>query len=55
MSVTVTLSATLPDWWGADEAFADGGEAAIKEMIEEDLFAFAEDAVWVIKQSSTDK
>lgn len=48
--VQVKLTLTLPDWWGADYAFASGGAKAVRELIEEDLRAFADDASWEIEQ-----
>lgn len=50
MSVRVELKLTLPDWWGADDAFEMGGPDLVKEIILEDLSAFAEDAAWDIIQ-----
>jgi PDDEXK-like domain of unknown function (DUF3799) len=43
MAVRVTISAILPDWWGADEAWEDGGEKCVRELIDEDQYAFLND------------
>jgi len=51
MSVTVTLTVELPEWWGADRAWDVGGAKYVKELIEEDVFAFVEDARWSITKS----
>lgn len=48
MSIRVVIESTLPDWWGADDAFEDGGTDTVKELILEDLSAFVEDAKWII-------
>lgn len=48
MPIRVIIESTLPDWWGADEAFATGGNEMIKELVLEDLSAFVEDAKWII-------
>lgn len=42
--IRLTITLDMPDWWGADEAFADAGANFIKELIQEDLSAFWEDA-----------
>lgn len=44
-AVRVTVTATLKeDLWGATDAFADGGESAVVELIMEDMSAFFEEA-----------
>jgi hypothetical protein len=55
MPVKVTLELMLPEWWGADFAFDDGGPEGVKELILEDLSAFAEDAKWDIQQYKVPK
>jgi hypothetical protein len=61
--VKVTISGTLADWWGADDLIADLTEmgfsaeeieAAIFDTIQEDLFAFTEEATWKIEVVSDD-
>ncbi len=42
MPIKVTLEGVLDDYWGADEAFKDGGKAAIRDLLEEDLMAMWE-------------
>jgi len=55
MSIKVTVSLVLPHWWGADDAFAERGEDAIKELILEDIGAFMLDdaAQWDVTQVGT--
>jgi hypothetical protein len=47
--IRVTLTATLSDLWGAEDALAAGGEEELKEIIRDDLSAFAEEATWTIE------
>ena len=37
MAIRVTLTGILPDAWKADKAFSTGGQAAVEELIEQDL------------------
>lgn len=46
--VRVILTLEMPDWWGADDAFDAGGEKAVRELVEEDLRAFTDEASWVV-------
>jgi hypothetical protein len=48
--IRVTLTVDMPEWWGAETAFAEGGEAAVKELCQEDIFALVEDATWKIEE-----
>lgn len=50
MSILVTLSLLLPDWWGADDAWKNGGYDEVKELLWEDITSFAEDAAWKIEK-----
>jgi len=54
MTVRVTLTLDLPDWWGADEAWEIGGANYVKELIEEDVSAFVEDAAWTITRHAAE-
>jgi hypothetical protein len=47
--ICVTLTIDMPEWWGAETAFAVGGEAGVKELCQEDIFALVEDATWKIE------
>ena len=42
MAIRVTLTGILPDAWKADKAFAKGGQAAVEELIGQDLQALYE-------------
>jgi hypothetical protein len=42
------VTKVLEDWWGADEAWKDGGGYAVRELIMEDVEAFLKDADWEI-------
>lgn len=42
--IKVTLTLELSDLWGAEDAYADGGSAAVLEVIKEDIGAFFEEA-----------
>lgn len=42
MAVRVTLTGILDDFWGADETFDSGGQASVRELLEEDLSAMME-------------
>ena len=44
MSVRVTLTAVLPDWWGADAAWDECGPEQVRALLNEDWHAFVEDA-----------
>lgn len=46
--IRVLLKIDMPEWWGAEDAFADGGDTAVKELAMEDVQAFIEGAEWVI-------
>lgn len=48
--IRVTLTLDMPDWWGADESWADGGAGQVKELVKEDVQAFAEDATWTVEK-----
>jgi len=50
MPVRVTLTKVLPDWWGADEAWEDGGAEFVKLLVQEDMLAFIEDIEWKIEK-----
>lgn len=52
MPVRVTVTSLLPDWWGADEAYADGGAKLVEDLVKEDIFAFFEDADIIVDQFS---
>lgn len=41
--IQVTLTCVLSDIWGAPEAYAVGGDKAVRELIQEDLSAFFEE------------
>lgn len=43
MAIRVTLTGILADFWGADECFEDGGQGAIRELLQEDLSAMMEE------------
>lgn len=42
MSVTVIITKTLEDWWGADDCLRDGGVKGVIELIMEDISAFVD-------------
>lgn len=46
--IRVLLKIDLPEWWGAENALEDGGDAALKELCHEDIEAFLECAEWTI-------
>lgn len=46
--IRVLLKIDLAEWWGAEDAYAAGGEAAVKELCQEDISALIEDAEWTI-------
>lgn len=53
MSIRVTLTLILPEFWGADDAWECGGPAAVKDLIYEDVLAFIDDvneANWKIEK-----
>jgi hypothetical protein len=49
MPIKIIITKTLEDWWGADEALADGGETALLELLHEDILALIENASWTIE------
>lgn len=55
MPVRVTLSLVLPEWWGADEFWEDGGAPAVQAAVYDDLSAFADEAVWEVKKVNQEK
>ena len=48
--IRVTYSVDLPEWWGADECYEDGGEKAVIELVHEDISAFLEDGAWTVEK-----
>lgn len=52
MAVRVTLTCVLPEIWGADEAWDNGGPEAVKELLWKDIAAFAEDAEWTMEKTT---
>jgi hypothetical protein len=52
MPIKVTIIKTLEDWWGAEEALADGGTEAVLELMREDIYAVVEGAAWTITQTT---
>jgi len=51
VAVRITLKiAPLPDWWGADQAWDEGGKRSVRELVMEDLVALIDDAVWKIEK-----
>lgn len=52
--IRVTLTGILDDFWGADECFADGGQGAIRELLEEDLAAMMENLTLTVEKVETD-
>lgn len=50
--VRVTLTLELPDdegLWGANDAYREGGEKAVEDLMWEDIAAFAQQAEWKIE------
>ena len=43
MTIRITLTGTLAEFWGADECFEIGGKTAIQELLWEDLSAMMEE------------
>ena len=41
--IRLTITLDMPDYWGADDAFDDGGIDCLRELISEDVGAFWED------------
>jgi hypothetical protein len=52
MAIKVTISAVLPDWWGADEAWENNGAERVYELIKECPIAFltGKTTVWTIEK-----
>ena len=48
--VRVTYTVDLPEWWGAEECYEDGGEFAVIELIHEDIVAFLEGGSWSVQK-----
>ena len=49
MAIRVTLTGILPDDWEADKAFATGGQAAVGELIQQDLPALYENLILYVE------
>ena len=48
--IRITLTIDLSDFWGADDAWSDGGEGAVRELCMEDIGALIEEAKWKIEK-----
>lgn len=48
--IRVTMTIDLAEWWGADQAMDDGGEAAVIGLLHEDMYAVFEDAMFKIEK-----
>ena len=48
--IRVTLTLKLPEIWGADDAYEQGRGLAIKNLVMEDVEAFAQQANWQIEK-----
>ena len=48
--IRVTLTLKIPEIWGADDAYAEGRGQAIKNLVMEDVMAFAQQADWHIEK-----
>jgi hypothetical protein len=55
MAIRVTLTGVLDEFWGADQCFADGGQGAVRELIEEDLPALMENLTLKVEQVSDEQ
>lgn len=47
--IRVVITVDLEDWWGADEAYSEGGPKLVRELCEEDMPAVLEHAQWNIQ------
>ena len=45
----VIITAEIEEWWGADDALKFGGEPYVIEMLQEDIPALLEKAVWKLE------
>lgn len=50
--VRVTYTIDLPEWWGADECYRDGGHVAVVDLIQEDTVAFLDGGTWTVEMVS---
>ncbi len=44
--IRIVIRKDLEEWWGADDALADGGEQGVIELCKEDVSALLEGATW---------
>lgn len=48
--IRVTYTVDLPEWWGADECYEDGGKSSVIELMYEDIGAFLEGGSWSVER-----
>lgn len=48
--IRVIYTVDLPDIWGADECYEDGGEKAVIELVHEDIAEFLEGGTWSVER-----
>lgn len=48
--IRVTYTVDLPEGWGADECYDDGGESSVIELMYEDIGAFLAEGSWSVER-----
>lgn len=48
--IRVTLTLDMPEFWGADDTYAQGRGEAVRNLVMEDVEAFAQQAAWQIRK-----
>lgn len=55
MSVTITITKTLEEWWASDEEFSVMSDKQIVELCQEDITAVTDEARWTVERSDSAK